>query len=350
MGKVGKKKKKEKNEKKRSILLLVLLFLFAVVGTVTYAWFSSDTKLTIDTMEIRIETTTGIQVSANAVNWTNNITKTDLINAHTLYPDATNQLPLTLAGCSTDGSVNPTGLNMFYGSTRQYRSEGFFLTATKQTEINCVGDEECVGKHYVAFDIFILLTEPADLVVTDQSYVINKLDKTENDDESGDEEEEEESKGAPGGENGARVGFVNLGTTTDTANSVRAQYLANATESAIWEPNYDVHTEHGILNAEKVYGITTNATGASRLIYKGINSEITGKGVALSDTDSDPHFTTVNPKVATPKVFTGDQDLMYLPAGITKLRIYFWIEGQDVDCENEVGGGELEFKLEIAIK
>ena len=36
--------------------------------------------------------------------------------------------------------------------------------------------------------------------------------------------------------------------------------------------------------------------------------------------------------------------------GITKLRIYFWLEGQDVDLENEVSGGELEFKLEIAIK
>ena len=34
-------------------------------------------------------------------------------------------------------------------------------------------------------------------------------------------------------------------------------------------------------------------------------------------------------------------DLLYLKAGVTKVRIYFWIEGQDVDCINwaSYGGG-----------
>lgn len=325
------KKKKQKSTKKRGLLFIILLFLFGIFGTVTYAWFSSDTKLTIDTMEIHIATMTGIQVSADAVNWSNNISNDDLINAHRLYPNATNQLPLTLAGCSTNGGVSPNGLNMFYGTTREYRNEGFFLTASKQTEINCVGDEECAGKHYIAFDIFVLLNDAADLVVTGDSYVKNISETIE------------------GGENSARVGFVSLGTTADTVNSIRAQALANATTSAIWEPNYDTHTEHGIKNAELYYNITTTATGASRLPYKGINSEITGRGVNIAATDSDPHFSTVNPTIATVKDSTTDQNLMSLPAGITKLRIYFWIEGQDVDCENEVGGSEIEFKLGLAI-
>ena len=133
-------------------------------------------------------------------------------------------------------------------------------------------------------------------------------------------------------------------------NSVRAQSLANATSSVIWEPNYDTHTDYGIQNAASVYGITTTATGASRLPYRGINSEITGKGVSLTATGSDYHFTAVYPKIATTKEYVGDQDLLSVPSGITKLRVYFWIEGQDVDCENEVGGSELEFKLVIAIK
>lgn len=334
---MAKNKKKEtnnnrRNNRKKILLFIIMLLLMAVFGTVTYAWFSSNMKLNIDTMDININTMSGIQVSANGINWSNTITKDDLINAIKTYPNATNQLPETLAGCSTDGSVDGRTLNMYYGDTRLHGDEGYFLTATKQTEINCVGDEECRGKHYIAFDIFVLLNENVNLVVTGESFVNNKSDSVE------------------GGENSARIAFLNLGTTTETTNGIRAQSLANASNSVIWEPNYDTHTEFGVENAQNIYGITTTQTGGQRLPYKGINSEITGKGVQISATDSSPYFTAVNPQIYTPKGFNTDQDLMPLTRGITKMRIYFWLEGQDVDLENKVSGGKLEFKLELAIK
>ena len=325
-------RKEDRKKRKKAFLLLILLLLSAIFSTVIYAWFSSNMKLTIDTMDINIDTMSGIQVSANGVNWSNKITKDDIINAYKTYPSATNQLPETLSGCSTDGSVSGKVMNMYYGSTRLHGDEGYYLTATKQTEINCAGDEQCNGKHYIAFDIFLLLNEDVDLVVTSESFVNNKNDEIR------------------GGENSARVGFVKLGTTTDTSNGGSAQYLANATSSVIWEPNYDTHTEYGIENARNIYGINTSATGAARLPYKGINSEITGKGVLISATDSSPYFTTVNPQITTPKGFSGDQNLTSVTRGITKMRIYFWLEGQDVDLENKVSGGQLEFKLEISIK
>ena len=332
---MAKKKSKEqerRDQRKKTLILIFLFFLMGIVGTVTYAWFSSDMKLNIDAMDIHIETNAGIQVSINGINWGNEIKKEDIIDAYKTYPSATNQLPETLSGCSTDGSASGATMNMFHGVTREHKNEGYFLTASRQTEINCVGDEQCAGKHYIAFDVFILLNEPATLYVTGESYVRNKSDKIF------------------GGENSARIGFVNLGTTTDTVDGQRAQYLANASGSVIWEPNYDTHTTHGIKNAADIYGITTTETGAARLSYKGINSEITGKGVAITATDTDPHFTTVNPKITTIKDFTNDQELDTFSKGITKLRIYFWLEGQDVDMENEVSGGELEFKLELAIQ
>ena len=327
------KKRRDRREKRKKIfLILIILLLMIVFGTVTYAWFSSNMKLTIDTMDININTNSGIQVSANGLDWSNTITKDDIIGAIKTYPGATNQLPETLAGCSTDGSVDGKILNMYYGDTRLHGNDGYYLTAKKQSEINCTGDEECNGKHYIAFDIFILLNENVDLVVTGESFVRNKNDIVK------------------GGENSARVGFVNLGTTTNTVDGRSAQYLANATSSIIWEPNYDTHTEHGVENAKNTYGLTTSQTGGARLPYKGINSEITGRGVLISATDSDPHFTSVNPKISTVNGFSNDQEFTSMTRGITKLRIYFWLEGQDVDLENEVSGGELEFKLEIAIK
>ena len=36
-----------------------------------------------------------------------------------------------------------------------------------------------------------------------------------------------------------------------------------------------------------------------------------------------------------------------LKAGITKMRIYMWVEGQDVDCENTASGGNIIYSLQI---
>jgi hypothetical protein len=36
-----------------------------------------------------------------------------------------------------------------------------------------------------------------------------------------------------------------------------------------------------------------------------------------------------------------------LQRGITKVRVYMWIEGQDVDCENSASGGNITYGLQI---
>ena len=327
--KTSKKKKQDKN-KKLVWLILLLLLLIVLFTSVTYAWFSSNKRATIDTMDINVATVAGIQVSVDGINWKNEVSKEEIINAYKTYPRATNQLPDTLAGCSSDGGVSPDGLNVYYGMIRKHDNE-YYITAEKQPEINCVGDEECEGKHYIAFDLFFLVTAPQTLVITSQSSVVNRNAIDD------------------GGQNSARVGFVVLGNVTDTASGVAAQNLKNASSSVIWEPNYDVHTKYGVRNAQQVYGITTTETGGSRLPYKGINQNIYGMGVAINRTDSSPYFSLVTPKIATTQTFLSDQQLVTINKGITKMRIYLWLEGQDVDLENNAANGKLRFTLEIAV-
>ena len=324
------KNKKEEKNKKLVFLIILLLLLIVLFTSVTYAWFSSNKRATIDTMDINVATVAGIQVSVDGINWKNEVSKEEIINAYKTYPRATNQLPDTLAGCSTDGGVSPDGLNVYYGVIRKH-DEDYYLTAEKQTEINCVGDEECEGKHYIAFDLFFLVTSPQTLVITPQSSVLNRNAIDD------------------GGQNSARVGFVVLGNISDTASGVPAQNLKNATSSVIWEPNYDVHTKYGVRNAASVYGITTTETGGARLPYRGINQNIYGLGVPINRTDSSPYFSPVNPKVATTQTFVSDQQLITISKGITKMRIYLWLEGQDVDLENNAANGRLQFNLEIAV-
>ncbi len=39
-----------------------------------------------------------------------------------------------------------------------------------------------------------------------------------------------------------------------------------------------------------------------------------------------------------------------LKAGITKVRMYMWIEGQDVACEDDASGSNIAFDLQLTVK
>ena len=38
-----------------------------------------------------------------------------------------------------------------------------------------------------------------------------------------------------------------------------------------------------------------------------------------------------------------------LSSGVTKFRIYMWIEGQDVDCENYAANSDIEYNLSFSL-
>ena len=335
MAQVSQTKKENKEFNKRSrrlfILLLLLVFMIVLLGSATHAWFSSNKHATIESIDINVATITGLQISVDAINWGNEVTKEQIIDAYKTYPSSSNQLPDTLANVSTAGNVSNGLLDMFYGVTSEEKDGGFTLTTYKQEEMRCTGDTECeYSKHYIAFDIFLLVTTPATIGITANSSVIPQPGT--------------QDKGA---QNAARVGFVIEGTVDPGATSA-AQLLKGGNDSYIWEPNYDVHTVDGVAAAKDVYGITTTQSGGSRIPYKGVNAEFYTP-IYIDQTDKSSYFTSVNPKVATIQGFTANQTLMSIPAGITKVRVYMWLEGQDVDMENKASGSSLLYNLELAM-
>ena len=38
-----------------------------------------------------------------------------------------------------------------------------------------------------------------------------------------------------------------------------------------------------------------------------------------------------------------------LTAGVTKVRFYLWIEGQDVDCENAASGASISYNMQFSL-
>ena len=325
------KQNRRKRKKYRLLILLLLLFGTGIMlATSTYAWFTANKTVSIGTLQVQIEAKNGIQISADGTNWKSIVQKTDLTSASTTYGAAKNQLPDVLEAVSTGGVVNTDGqLPMYYGNIGTNAAGNYILTATKETDTN--GE---TGK-YIAFDLFFKVDKVTDIWITPTSGV-KTTDVTDT-----------------GIKNASRIGFVVLGNTTAGADLAVIQALNSGTNSStyIWEPNYNIHTPAGIANARDVYGVTTTADDVI-LPYSGVISEINdGDNVLLGNATQAKDATKFKDVTITYK--TKANFTHYIPAfklsnGITKVRIYMWVEGQDVDCENNASGGNISFDLKIS--
>lgn len=324
------KQNRRKRKKYRLLILLLLLFGTGIMlATSTYAWFTANKTVSIGTLQVQIEAKNGIQISADGTNWKSIVQKTDLTSASATYAAAKNQLPDILEAVSTGGVVNADGqLPMYYGNIGTNAAGNYILTATKETDANGT-----TGK-YIAFDLFFKVDKETDIWITPTSGV-----KTTDANDTGIK-------------NASRIGFVVLGNTTAGAALTDIQALNKGVSSNtyIWEPNYNIHTPAGIANARDVYGVTTTADGAI-LPYSGVISDIADVddvllGNATQEKDA-AKFKDVTIAYKTKANYTHYIPAFKLSNGITKVRIYMWVEGQDVDCENNASNGNITFDLQI---
>lgn len=251
------------------------------------------------------------------------------------YPTSTNQLPAYIEPVSTIGTLDGNGfMQIFLGTAISSDGGEYILTSSKSVETESSGDAS-EGK-FVAFDIFLKTTEDKDLYLTSESKIIYN------------------GEVSTGTENAMRVAFVVEGNTStgDSIGNIQALRTSDVNNVYIWEPNYDTHTPTGISNARDTYGITTSATGGAIIPYDGVMSEVKETdnitlGNALASKYPDL-FARVTPKITTIKGNQAYQNLFTLQAGITKVRVYMWLEGQDVDCENNASVGDLSFDLQFS--
>lgn len=335
---------RKERQKRRKYRLLILLLLLLGTGTMlatsTYAWFTSNKTVSVNSIKVNIDAKNGIQLSADGTNWKSIVQTSDLTSVHaTTYTSSVNQIPSTLEPVSTAGIPDTNGrLPMYYGTiatSESAQNNGkYILTATKAIEEEGNGDTS--RGQFIAFDLFFKVDADTQVYLTTNSGV-----KTEDITDTGIK-------------NAARIAFVNLGNTSAGSSISTIQELNAGTSSQVylWEPNYDVHTPAGVANARDVYGITTTENSGSVLPYSGIISAITSDDdVLLGDATEAKYsalFKGVTPNYTTVNGFSDYEQIFSLTSGITKYRIYMWIEGQDVDCENNASGGSVTFDLQIS--
>lgn len=329
---------KGKNKKKlnlRSSLLVLLLIAILLIAS-TYAWFTANTVVTISTLNVHVEAKGGLQISADGINWKTVLSNEDIApDTLTTYAGNVNQIPTTLEPVSTTGNVAEGKMDMFYGvvtaaaaadDAAGIKIGDFTLTTSKQ-----VDTKGTTGK-YIVFDAFLKVDKDQTLSLTKNSDV--KADTAKSEDR--------------GLKNAARVAFVpSTDVAADGAETTTIQSLVPNGKACIWEPNDDVHTAAAVSAASSIYGKTTTQTGAKPLPYYGVKAE-TAKPVPLNSTDS-ASFAEVTPSIQTKAANDAINKVCDLKKGITKVRIYMWVDGQDVDCENNASGSDITYDVQFSI-
>lgn len=335
----------EENKKNKKLLLLLLLLVGTgiILGTSTFAWFTANKTVAVNDINVNVAAQNGIQISVDGISWKSIVQTADLTGAATTYPAAVNQMPTdtnSLAPVSTVGNTDTNGhMEMFLGEVNSQTSASspnygeYILSATKETETHGTSG------NFIAFDLFFKVENTTPIWITANSGVTTS------------------DTVHMGIKNATRMAFVIEGNTATGSATSTIQGLNGGTSAPvyIWEPNYDVHSASGVANALDVYGLTTTQTSAAQLAYSGVKAEITdANDVALKAISPSTHttlygsyFANVTPTYSTVEGFTEAIDGWTFNPGITKVRVYMWVEGQDVDCENTASGGNVTYKLQI---
>lgn len=315
--------------KKRAFVVAVAMLMLTSIALTssTFAWFTMADVADVEAMNLTVQSVEGVQISANASTWTGMLEGEDLFGNtyqedgdeyvsdyylayegnNNIFPNALT--PVSSAFATADSS---TGHANFYKSA----ISGGATTAN----VTSVVQNETAG--LIAFDLFFRVENEngaEQVIYFDESTFTDGT----------------EGQKAP---SALRVAFTPLGTVAVGADPAAATALNtfSASDTTSYEVDSLTRSEGATNNgftagAQTTRYISSTATGVA--VEKGVlNTGVAINGKAVDDQDA-----------ATDKFFT-------LPAGITKVRVYIWMEGQDVDCVNSVAGSDLVADLKFTIE
>lgn len=324
----------KRRKKNRLFYLLLLLFVTVISLSVSsYAWFTSNRLVKVDLLNVSVKAQGGIEISVDGSNWKSSVSADDITKARENYPNSVNQIPSVLEPVSSVMDIDNGKVKLFYGVALNNSDGDYVLDTTRSIEEESFGNDSN-GK-FVTFDLFLKVNKDTDLYLTPESNVTYGGDTSF------------------GIENAVRFAFVLEGSTfTGSSLDVIQNLTTNDRNNVyVWEPNYDVHTPNGVNNARDVYGINVGTTSDS-LLYDGVAKEFDkDKNITTTKANSryyPEYFSTVKVDYYTISGFNNNVKMFNIKNGISKIRVYMWIEGQDVDCENNASIGNVALSLQFS--
>ncbi len=316
----------KKTIKKRAFVsAIAMLIVSAIVLTSsTFAWFSMSKEASVESMDLTVSSPEGIQISANASAWTASLSVDEIFDnddqttsRYDAYEGNNNLYPADLIPVSScfSRAASATGYANFFKATLNDAGMAS-ITAVNQSK----AAQDAAG--LIAFDLFFKVAESQTVYFSGSTFTDNSNSKILS---------------------ALRVAFTPLGTVaigTDAATATALNTFSAGTNNIIYEVKSMERSDDAAAlqigaGALTTKGLANNnggnqVTTANGIITNGaVANDITGKQIADTAT-------------ATEKAFK-------LNAGITKMRVYIWVEGNDVDCLNSVAGAALTANLKFTI-
>lgn len=297
------------------ISAIAMLVVSAIVLTSsTFAWFSMAKRVEVETMELNITSPDGVQLSANANAFTTMLTLADLKGESTArwaaYEGNENNFPELLV---------PSSSNMYVASTLPKFYSGSIDDSGK---INATAVAADVGSGYVAFDIFVKVGQDMQVFWNETTVTC-----TDNEDVT----------------SAMRAALVNCGTVAAKADATAIQAVkpgnANDNRVVMYEPNSTNHTDAS--------GYEDGATVPDVYLQSAFSNRTpTGNGKNIMQ---ETQYSTAAFGVRATDTNKADNAYFNAKAGINRVRVYLWMEGNDVDCANDVAGATINFNLVLTI-
>ena len=372
------KGKNKKNKRKSELNAMFFIILIAAVMFIisTYAWFSTQKNVSITNLRGTVEVAEGLEISLDAEKWYNGITLGEedgqLSITKNAYQGHHNISPSEMLPVSTLGLVGSTDidLKMLRGNVTNSKE----LSKIVETKENIESTTDSQFPGYFAFDIFLKNNSKQssgdDILQLNYDSSLEIMDA---------------SKTATGLQNTARIAFCKYAGTSEVDAS-QADILketagvgvgapkAYISDVAIWEPNADDHVDYIVKNNNKItwstsdasayatktlddgtkgfdtttkmptYALKTSAAGQTIndiYMWNGTEANLSRQYTLQTTKTSTTDYTIKEGVQNLVKATDGTTAFGIAPNKITRIRVYLWLEGQDVDCINYAshGGG-----------
>lgn len=365
------KKKRKENTTRNKLLFLLCLVCGVILIISTYAWFIGLNDVTVEMFDVKISSTDSLQISLNGVDWSDTVViNSKNYNDPDVVGEGSTNSWSSLHPISSVGVIDETSSRLeLYEKGSLTKSEGGYrLLASRVPNY-----DESEADGYVAFDLFIKNKSSNEYYVeydplNEEALYLAPESIVEVAENGGEEN--------TGIENSVRVAFAQIGrvistTYTEDGSEIRSIMCDSGGDvtsicsrvATIWEPNDTKHVQNAInwyntsckhrvgfnvYDKSSYYGTCNNITDGTAYptyavggvidvddnvdVYDG--AEYNGYQSSISNQPTEgklykfPYFTD------TMKNYTGTvrpEFMTVAPNSITKIRVYVYIEGQDID-------------------
>ena len=372
--------KKSANKVRNLALMCCLFGVMLIVGT--YAWFIGMQSVSVSQFDVKVAAAEGLELSMDGETWYDSLDakNTEAYSGNKNTWAEKGLIPMSSVG---DTSIADSEMILFEKGSLTATKGGYRLLASR-VNYATKGDDLTNGKGYVAFDLFIRNKSG------EEYYEKNDVNNEEAIYLTDDSKVQVASAGIDGTgiENSVRVGFVQIGRieqSTATADQITAikcgdKYEDNGVTgicrtATIWEPNDKEHVQNAInwyeeaclqrtgstvVDASYSYdpevACATVSDDTAYSTYAVANELVVGSNVdvydgedfngydgntVLADTYFGEGYTKSGAKLVDMDYFTDSEKVLngtsrptfmtLAPNSVTKVRVYVWIEGQDID-------------------